>query len=57
MEEAPPIKDTSESQKLEQDEWVDDLQNIIWHPCHPSHLWQDPESILRTFLEQFFLFW
>ena len=57
MEEAPPIKDTSESQKLEQDEWVDDLQNIIWHPCHPSHLWQDPDSILRTFLEQFFLFW
>ena len=25
---------------------------IIRHPCHPSHLCQDPNSISRTFLEQ-----
>ena len=28
---------------------------IICHPCHPSHLCQDPDSISRTFLEQFVL--
>ena len=26
---------------------------IIHHPCQPSHLYQDPDSISRTFLEQF----
>ena len=28
---------------------------IIGHPRHPSHLCQDPDSILRTFLEQYVL--
>ena len=28
---------------------------IIYHRRHPSHLCQDPYSILRTFLEQFVL--
>ena len=32
------------------------LQVIIHHPCHPTHLCQDPNSILRTFLGQLFLF-
>ena len=31
------------------------LQMIIRHPCHPNHLSQDPDSISRTFLEQFVL--
>ena len=31
------------------------LQMIICHSCHPSHLCQDPDSILRTFLELFLL--
>ena len=31
------------------------LQTIICHPCHPNHLSLDPDSILRTFLEQFVL--
>ena len=31
------------------------LQMIIRHPCHPSHLCQDPDSIWRTFVEQFVL--
>ena len=31
------------------------LQIITWHPCHPSQLCQDPDSISRTFLEQFVL--
>ena len=29
------------------------LQMIIRHPRHPNHLSQDPDSISRTFLEQF----
>ena len=28
---------------------------IIPHPCHPNHLFQDPDPISRTFLEQFAL--
>ena len=32
------------------------LQMIIRHPCHHCHLCQDPDSISRTFLEQFVLF-
>ena len=31
-------------------------QMIIRQPRHPSHLCQDPDSILWTFLGQFFLF-
>ena len=35
------------------------MQIIIWriicNPRHPSHLSQDPDSISRTFLEQFVL--
>ena len=31
------------------------MQMIICHPCHPSHLCQDPDAISRTFLEQFVL--
>ena len=31
------------------------LQMIICHPRHPNHLSQDPDSISRTFLEQFAL--
>ena len=31
------------------------LQMIIRHPRHPYHLSQDPDSILRTFLELFVL--
>ena len=29
------------------------LQMITRHPCHPNPLTQDPDSISRTFLEQF----
>ena len=31
------------------------LQMIICHPRHPNHLSQDPDSILRTFLEKLVL--
>ena len=31
------------------------LQMIIRHPCYPSHVCQDSDSISRTFLEQFAL--
>ena len=31
------------------------LQMIIRHPRRPNHLSQDPDSISRTFLEQFAL--
>ena len=32
------------------------LHVIIRHPRHPNHLSKDPDSISRTFLEQFALF-
>ena len=31
------------------------MQMVICHPHHPSHLYKDPDSISRTFLEQFVL--
>ena len=31
------------------------IRRIIRNPRHPSHLSQDPDSIFRTFLEQFVL--
>ena len=31
------------------------MQMIVCHPRHPNHLSQDPDSISRTFLEQFVL--
>ena len=35
--------------------WTGFSQIIIYHPRHPSHLCQDPDSILRTLFEQFVL--
>ena len=31
------------------------MQMIICHPCHPTHLSKDPDSMSQTFLEQFAL--